>query len=159
MSSYTLDAWAVAQHPDPIRVVEHLVDRLQRPGWNRERLCRGCEHWTPSQGEHTRPLRPGAGELDSCSGCWYSHLDLVDSTAPLEELEREADYLDLSIDRAKGRRRQELRERRDGLRALRYELLEHQEQAQRRWRPGTRYAAIEWRDGRHHVVLPPAESA
>lgn len=154
---YRIDPYALMQHRDPLIVVETLVDRMERPGWSRESLCRRCEAWSPSQGEAARPRRPGADALESCAGCWFGHLDLVEATAEPGQLADELAMLEAgSIDRAPGRRKRELRARAEYLRQLRRVRQAQLElEPPPAWRPRARYTEFAFVDGRHQAVIPP----
>ncbi len=149
--SYQIDAWAVCRHPDPFALVEHLVDRMARPGWSRDSLCWGCEHYDLRQGLAHRPVRPGAEDpLVSCHGCWFAALDSAESTP--EDLESQIDAVSEALAHAVGQHRTDLERRLQRLRWARTRREDRIARDAQRHSPGSRYAAIEWRDGRHHVV-------
>lgn len=76
---YVIDHAALQSHPNPIGVVEHLVDCIVQKKWRREPLCRACNRWEHGDGLSAYPHRPGAWMTShvSCNGCWYSYLDDV----------------------------------------------------------------------------------
>ena len=78
--NYAIDHESVGRRPDPIVMIDHLVDKINDPGWDREQqLCDHCEGWTPQDGDKARPKRPGTPDpILGCSGCWYSNIDKLD---------------------------------------------------------------------------------
>lgn len=86
---YVVDYEAVAQTGNPLDVIELLVDRLSRPGFNRDTQCWRCVNWDCRKGGD-RPRRPYSEDpLDTCSGCVLSHLDESEEHQERER-EREA---------------------------------------------------------------------
>lgn len=73
---YVIQHSSLQDHPNPLGVVEHLVDCISDPRWRRDPLCHGCESWTAARGLADYPHRPGAWDTahESCSGCWYTYL-------------------------------------------------------------------------------------
>lgn len=74
---YVIQHSSLQDHPNPLAVIEHLVDKITDPRWRRDALCHGCESWSAKgDGLSKYPHRPGAWDTAhvSCSGCWYSYL-------------------------------------------------------------------------------------
>lgn len=75
---YLIDSETIARHPRALDIVEHLSDCRNDPKWHRTRACWSCENWVPKHGFGRLPFRPGVGvgSVTSCSGCWYSMMDV-----------------------------------------------------------------------------------
>lgn len=79
---YTIDAESICisdslggrPHTEPTTIIEHLADRIAKPNFHLEYVCRGCENWVPANA--LRPERAGSPDpVASCFGCWYGHLN------------------------------------------------------------------------------------
>lgn len=82
--TYAIDYEALQRLPNAVEIALFLRQRIKDPTWSLRKTCWGCDNWTAKDAASGKasldnyPSRPGAAAPhESCSGCWYSLLDVV----------------------------------------------------------------------------------